>query len=230
MENENMSIISNQPSNAKLKAGLRVITLAAAALLAVAGPIGCSKSKPADDSTAQAQASPTPDTASPAPVATPVPAASPAPKTTSGPVAAATPNPVHTPIASFPPTHILVSPNLCLLSEDFAQARKSSVRARVAAGIPSSHLDAEGALKAFGAGDSEVLEGTLAESFSSGGGNRNTSLQLTITPRAMVTIERLDGGKPRPGSHAYTIQGTCTGHSITGVIEKISQVSIQLSH
>jgi hypothetical protein len=91
-------------------------------------------------------------------------------------------------------------------------------------------LDAEGQLKAFGVGDSEVLEGTLPETFSTGGTNRHTSLQLSISPKAMVTIARLVDGKAPPGTHPYTIQGTCTGHAITGTVEKISQVTIQLSH
>jgi hypothetical protein len=128
-----------------------------------------------------------------------------------------------------PPIHILGG-NQCLLQEDFEQGRRSSVRARVAIGIPSMHLDADGPLKAFGMGENEVLEGTIhAQSYNTDDTNRNTSLQLTITPKAMVTVAKLVDGKAPRGEHPYTIQGTCTGHAVTGVIEKISQVTIQLS-
>jgi hypothetical protein len=93
------------------------------------------------------------------------------------------------------------------------------------------HLDADGPLKAFGMGEQEVLEGTIhAQSYNSNDSNRNTSLQLTITPKAVVTVAKLIDGKAPPGTHPYTMQGTCTGHAITGIIEKISQVTIQLSH
>jgi hypothetical protein len=90
-------------------------------------------------------------------------------------------------------------------------------------------MDAEGSLKAYGAGDSEVLEGTIPESFSTGGNDKSSSLQLSITPKAMITIARLADGRIPSGTHPYTVQGTCMGHSITGTIEKITQVSIQLS-
>jgi len=93
------------------------------------------------------------------------------------------------------------------------------------------HLDADGPLKAFGIGEHEVLEGTIrAQSYNTNDTNRNTSLQLTITPKASITVAKLIDGKGALGTHPYTIQGTCTGHAITGVIERISQVTIQLSH
>ena len=99
------------------------------------------------------------------------------------------------------------------------------------AGAGTMHVDADGPLKAFGVGEREVLEGTLrAQTYNSDDANKNVSLQLTITPRTGITIAKLVDGRLGHGSGPYTIQGTCTGHAITGVIQNISQVSIQLSH
>jgi len=129
-----------------------------------------------------------------------------------------------------PPIHTVSGANQCLLQEDFEQGRRSSVRARAEITVPEFRVDADGTLKAFGMGANEVLEGTVHVQAYNTNSNKNTSYQLAITPNAIVTMSPLIDDKAPRGTHPYTIQGTCTGHAITGLMQKLTQVTILLSH
>jgi hypothetical protein len=117
------------------------------------------------------------------------------------------------------------------LQDDIQYARTSSVRARVAIGVPSFiHGDADGPLKAFGVGQNEVLEGTLPIQWYNADTSKNETLQITITPTAKITLAGRVDGKLNRGTTPETIQGKCTGHSITGEVAKLFPLTIQLSH